>query len=158
MCIDTTKQTIDMQQIQNRRFMYNPRIGILVLGFQYAPKSPLLSSHADELAGVGFVKNYDEFVRGWIGTGRSYPNGVIHFAPCVDSRNISLFDKAFHTLEMFKENGALADTVIRGFGNRWEQPMSEILPMEQKPSVREQLQGKPKTKESKKQNNHQQER
>lgn len=158
MCIDTTKQTIDMQQIQNRRFMYNPRTGILVLGFQYAPKSHLLSSHADELAGAGITRDYDSFVRGWVGTGRNYPKGVIHFAPCVDSRNISLLDRAFHTLEMFKENGALADTVIRGFGNRWEQPMSEILPMEQKSSVRAQLQDKPKTKVTKKQNDHQQER
>lgn len=158
MCVDTSKQAIDMQQIQNRRFMYNPKTGILVLGVQYAPKSPLLSSHADELAGAGFVKDYDDFVRGWIGTGRSYPKGVIHFAPCVDSRNVDLFDRAFCTLEMFLENGALADTVIRGFGERWEQPMAEILPMEQKLSVREQLQSKPKTKANKKQNNYQQER
>lgn len=158
MCIDTTKQTIDMQQIQNRRFMYNPRTGILVLGFQYAPKSPLLSSHADELAEAGITKDYDEFVRGWIGTDRNYPKGVIHFAPCVDSRNMPLFDRAFSTLEMFRENGALADTVIRGFGKRWEQSMSDILPMEQKTSVRAQLQDKPKTKVNKKQINHQQER
>ncbi|MBQ8358457.1 MAG: hypothetical protein IJX37_00890, partial [Oscillospiraceae bacterium] len=70
MCIDTTQQSIDMQQIQNRRFLYNPRTGILVLGYQYAPRSPLLSSHADELAGAGITKDYDDFVRGWIGTGR----------------------------------------------------------------------------------------
>ena len=83
MCIDTARQTIDMQQIQNRRFLYNPRTGILVLGFQYAPKSPLLSSHADELAGAGITKDFDDYVRGWVGTGRSYPKGVIHFAPSV---------------------------------------------------------------------------
>lgn len=68
------------------------------------------------------------------------PKGVIHFAPCVDSRNISLFDRAFDTLEMFRENGALAGTVVRGFGSRWEQPLSAILTdlqkEEQKPSLR----------------------
>lgn len=53
MCVDTTRQSIDMQQIQNRRFMYNPKTGILVLGYQYEPKNLLLSSHADELAGAG---------------------------------------------------------------------------------------------------------
>lgn len=32
MRIDTRRQIIDMQQIDNRRFMYNPKTGILVLG------------------------------------------------------------------------------------------------------------------------------
>ena len=61
-------------------------------------------------------KDFDDFVRGWIGTSRSYPEGIIHFAPCVDERNIKLFERAFDTLEMFRENGALAGTVIRGIG------------------------------------------
>ena len=158
MCIDTTRQSIDMQQIQNRRFLYNPRTGILVLGYQYAPKSPLLSSHADELAGAGITKDYDDFVRGWIGTGRDYPKGVIHFAPSVDERCVSLFDRAFRTLEMFQKNGALADTAIRGFGKRWERPLSDILVMEQKISVREQLQKAPKASAARQKNDHQKER
>lgn len=107
MRIDTRMQMIDMQQIDNRRFMYNPKIGILVLGYQYATTSTLISSHANELADAGITKGYDDFVRGWIGTGGDYPKGVIHFAPCVDERNIKLFNQAFDTLEMFKENGAL---------------------------------------------------
>lgn len=32
MRIDTFTQTIDMQQIDNRRFLFNPRTGVLVLG------------------------------------------------------------------------------------------------------------------------------
>lgn len=72
---------------------------------------------------------------------------MIHFAPCVDERNTKLFDRAFDTLEMFRENGALAGTVIRGFGARWEQPLSAILTdlqeLEQKPSVKEQLKKTP---------------
>lgn len=127
MRIDTRMQMIDMQQIDNRRFMYNPKIGILVLGYQYATTSTLISSHANELADAGITKGYDDFVRGWIGTGGDYPKGVIHFAPCVDERNIKLFNQAFDTLEMFKENGALEGTVVRGFGERWEQPLSDIL-------------------------------
>lgn len=109
-----------MQQIDNRRFMYNPKTGILVLGYQYAATSILISSHANELTDAGIIKGYDDFVRGWIGTGGNYPVGVIHFAPSVDARNIELFDRAFDTLEMFKNNGALAGTVVRGFGERWE--------------------------------------
>lgn len=45
MCIDTSKQAIDIQQIHNRRFLYNPKTNMLVLGFQYAT-----SSHAVEIA------------------------------------------------------------------------------------------------------------
>ena len=93
MRIDTRRQMIDIQQIDNRRFMYNPKTGILVLGYQYAATSTMVSSHANELADAGITKGYDDFVRGWIGTGGDYPKGVIHFAPCVDKRNITLFDR-----------------------------------------------------------------
>lgn len=162
MRIDTGRQRIDMQQIDNRRFMYNPDTGLLVLGRQYAVTSLLDSSHAGELADAGITKDYDAFVRGWIGTGGDYPKGVIHFSPCVDQRYIRLFDQAFDTLEMFRENGALAGTVIRGFGERWEQPLSGIFTdmrePEQKPSVRRQLKKQPGSKATRQKTNHQQER
>lgn len=150
MRIDTRTQAIDMQQIDNRRFMFNPKTGVLVLGKQFGKTKGLPSSHAEELAAAGIIKDFDSFVRGWIGTGRNYPKGVIHFAPCVDSGNISLFDRAFDALEMFRENGALAGTVVRGFGSRWEQPLSAILTdlqkEEQKPSLRQQLRKTPEGK------------
>lgn len=150
MRINTRRQIIDIQQIDNRRFMYNPKTGILVLGYQYAATSTMVSSHANELADAGITKGYDDFVRGWIGTGGDYPKGVIHFAPCVDKRNITLFDRAFDTLKMFRENGALAGTMVRGFGSRWEQPLSAILTdlqkEEQKPSLRQQLRKTPEGK------------
>lgn len=153
---------IDMQQIDNRRFMYNPKIGILVLGYQYATTSTLISSHANELADAGITKGYDDFVRGWIGTGGDYPKGVLHFAPCVDERNIKLFNQAFDTLEMFKENGALEGTVVRGFGERWEQPLSDIFTdmrePGQKSSVRRQLKKQPEAKAGRQKLNYQQER
>ena len=153
---------IDMQQIDNRRFLYNPKTGILVLGYQYAAASTLVSSHANELADAGITKGYDDFVRGWIGTGGDYPKGVIHFAPCVDERNIKLFNQAFDTLEMFRENGALAGTVIRGFGERWEQPLSGIFTdmqePEQKSSVRKQLKKQPEAEASRQKPDHQRER
>lgn len=127
MRIDTRTQAIDMQQIGNRRFLFNPKTGVLVLGRQYQETSLVNASHAVELADAGITKDFDDFVRGWIGTGRNYPKGVIHFAPCVDSGNISLFDRAFDTLEMFRENGALAGTVVRGFGSRGNSPYLRSL-------------------------------
>lgn len=104
--------------------------------------------------GKGYSRNrdwkegtYDDYVRGWVGTSKEYPKGVIHFAPNVDERNITLFDRAFDTLEMFRENGAAAETVVRAFGKHWEQPLFSILNSmpepEHKPSVKEQLKQKP---------------
>lgn len=162
MRIDTRTQAVDMQQIDNRRFMFDPDTGILVLGRQYAVTSLMNSSHAVELADAGITEGFDKFVRGWIGTGGEYPKGVIHFAPCADTRNTRLFDRAFDTLEMFRENGALAGTVIRGFGNRWEQPLSAIFTdcrdTERKPSVREQLKKTPEGKAVRHKKENQQER
>ena len=34
MRIDTGTQAIDMQQIDNRRFLFNPKTGVLVLGLE----------------------------------------------------------------------------------------------------------------------------
>ena len=69
----------------------------------------------------------DVFVRGWIGTSKEYTDGVIHFAPSVSEKNITLFEKAFDTLEMFKNNGARKNTVVRGLGRAWEQPFSDLI-------------------------------
>lgn len=127
MKLDVAVQAFDMQDISNRRFMYNPKSGILVLGQQYGKTRGLPGSHADDLAQAGIRNGFDNFVRGWVGTGKSYPAGVIHFAPNVDAQNVSLFNRAFDTLEMFQRNGALPDTVVRGFGRQWEQALSEAL-------------------------------
>lgn len=161
MRIDTLTQAIDMQQIDNRRFLFNPRAGVLVLGRQYKETSLVNASHAVELAEAGITKDFDDFVRGWIGTGGDYPKGVIHFAPCVDERNTDLFGRAFDTLEMFRKNGALAQTVIRGFGKHWEQPLFSILTdwqEREKPSVRKQLENHSASNHKKQAKQKQQER
>lgn len=116
-----------MQQIKNRRFMFSPQTGELILGKQYKGRQ-LYKSHAEEHAESGATAPFDSFIRGWIGVGKEYPQGVIHFAPHIESRNAELFDRAFDTLEAFARNGAKGDTVIRGFGNQWEQPFRNIIP------------------------------
>lgn len=133
-----------MQQIKNRRFMYDPQTSTLVLGRQYGNVKGVPSSHAEELADAGITERYDDYVRGWVGTGKRYSNGVIHFAPCIDEQSsIARFERAIDTLEMFAKNGAVAGTIVRGFGRQWEQPLFAILTNvqlpEKKPSVREQL-------------------
>ena len=146
MLIDTKNQQFDMQRIDNRRFMFNPKTGVLLLGVQYKPSKKIYGSHAEDLANARIYCGFDDYVRGWVGTGKDYPHGVIHFAPNVD-RNVELYDRAFKTLEMFSQNGAEAQTVVRALGKRWEQPLFSVLTdLEQKPSICEQLKQKPEQK------------
>jgi hypothetical protein len=143
MLIDTTTQHFDMQAIENRRFMFNPDTGSLVLG-KYTPGN-ISYSHAEELGKSGVKEPYDDFIRGWVGTNaREYKDGVIHFAPHIDGENIAYFNKGFDTLLMFRENNANGNTVVRGFGKDWEQPLSKALDASschavRKPSVLGQL-------------------
>lgn len=125
--IDTKNVSFDMQEIENRRFMYSPQSGELIIGKQYKGNQ-LIASHAEEHGWVGAEAPFDSFIRGWIGTGRSYKDGVIHFAPPIDTHNIDHFNRGFSTLETFAVNGANSRTVIRGFGDRWEQPLSDLIP------------------------------
>ena len=64
MKLDVAAQAFDMQDISNRRFMYNPKTGILVLGQQYGKTRGLPGSHADDLAQAGIRNGFDDFVRG----------------------------------------------------------------------------------------------
>ena len=116
-----------MQAIQNRRFMFSPQTGELILGKQYR-SSTLVLSHAEEHGASGAKAPFDSFIRGWVGTGRSYKDGVIHFSPAINAHNTEQFDRAFSVLEMFSQNGANGKTVIRGFGDVWEQPLSDLVP------------------------------
>ena len=63
--IDTRSGAFDMQEIENRRFMYQPQTGTLILGRQYH-KSGMYGSHAEEYADSGASEPYDSFIRGWI--------------------------------------------------------------------------------------------
>ena len=98
MLIDTATKAFDIQEIDNRRFMYEPKTGVLIFGEQYWKVKGLPGSHAEDLAKAGITAGYDDHVRGWVGTGKEYPKGVVHFAPNVDERNITLLDLAFDTL------------------------------------------------------------
>ena len=132
MLIDTNRAAFDMQAIQNRRFMFSPQTGELILGKQYRG-STLFKSHAEEHGESGAKAPFDSFLRGWIGTGKDYKDGVIHFAPAIDAGNTKQFDRAFSTVEMFARNGANGKTVIRGFGDVWEQPLSDLIPERREP-------------------------
>lgn len=97
MLLDTRSMSFDMREIDNRRFMFSPQTGELILGRQYR-SGQLYKSHAEEHFDSGAKAPFDSFIRGWIGTGRDYPDGVIHFAPNIGTDNITAFDNAFSTL------------------------------------------------------------
>ena len=78
--IDTNTVSFDMQEIENRRFMYSPDSCELIIGEQYKGND-LIASHAEEHGKAGAKAPFDNFIRGWIGTGKGYKDGVIHFAP-----------------------------------------------------------------------------
>ena len=132
MLIDTNRVAFDIQAIQNRRFMFSPQTGELILGKQYRGNT-LVKSHAEEHGESGAKAPFDSFLRGWVGTGKDYKDGVIHFAPAIDAGNAEQFDRAFSTVEMFARNGANGKTVIRGFGDVWEQPLSDLIPERREP-------------------------
>ena len=124
--IDTKTNSFDMQEIENRRFMYSPDSCELIIGKQYKGNQ-LIASHAEEHGKAGVKAPFDSFIRGWIGTGKGYKDSVIHFAPPINTHNIDHFNRGFSTLEMFAANGANSRTIIRGFGDRWEQPLSDLI-------------------------------
>ncbi len=124
--LNAFRTDFSIMDIGNRRFMYCAPTGTLILGAEECGADISLS-HAQEHMLAGVDEPYDAFVRGWIGVGKRYKNGVIHFAPNVSTHS-PYFDAAFFALKMFKENGAIGKTVIRGFGDVWEQPLSRIFP------------------------------
>lgn len=130
---DLSKTHVDLSLIKNRRFMYHPN-GLLILGDENVAsctKKGLAKSHAVEYAEASALSRelppFDDFVRGWIGVGRSYKDGIIHFAPHIVTQNIDLFEKAFSFIETALQNGFSPRTVLRGFPGAWEQTVNDVF-------------------------------
>lgn len=117
----------DLQKIDNARFMFNPITNEMVVGGNDINRS----SHAEDHAKSGAQGKYDDFIKGWMGAGDDYPNGIIHFSPAVSSDRIKdadFFDKFYSTLDSFAENGANKDTIIRNGGFSGEKKFGEAYP------------------------------
>lgn len=125
MVVDVKWEIIDILRIDNRRFMYNPQTGILILGNEMYGKS-ICSSHAQEFYASKAEGHFDDYLRGWIGVSKNYPHGIIHFAPAV---SIEQFDRGFDTLLIFtKLEGINGDTFVRGFCSSPEVRLKDLLP------------------------------
>ena len=124
MVIDVKREIIDILQITNRRFMYNPQTGTLILGDEMYGKS-ICSSHSQEFYASKAEGRFDDYLRGWIGVSKSYPHGIVHFAPAV---SMEQFDCGFDALQMFARlEGVNEDTIVRGFCTMPEQRMGDLL-------------------------------
>ena len=66
MVVNVKRETIDVLQIANRRFMYNSPTGILILGDEMYGKT-ICSSHAQEFHASKAEGRFDDYLRGWIG-------------------------------------------------------------------------------------------
>lgn len=130
-CVNLAKEQIDLTQIINRRFMYHPD-GWLILGCDnVVSRKELLYSHAQEYheaTKICDLPGFDSFVRGWIGVGGEYKDGIVHFAPHIISDNIELFEKAFDFIEVVLAHGFTRKAILRGFPGAWEQPICNIIP------------------------------
>ena len=94
MVIDVRREIIDVLRVTNRRFMYDPQTGILLLGDETCGKS-IRSSHAQEFHESKAGGCFDDYLCGWISTSKQYPRGIVHFAPAVCMEQ---FDKTTGTL------------------------------------------------------------
>ena len=76
MVINVKWEIIDILQITNRRFMYNPQTGTLILGDEIYGKT-ICSSHSQEFHASRAEGCFDDYLRGWIGIeklpSRDYP-------------------------------------------------------------------------------------
>ena len=134
-CVDLNRTSIDLMLVENRRFMYcSP--GLLILGAEgTASGTQLLGSHAEEYHAASeqyALPPYDEFIRGWIGVGGGYRDGIIHFAPAIPAENIELFERAFDFIEAALDNGLSKNSVLRGFPGAWEQKIQDVIPEEER--------------------------
>lgn len=73
MVINIKQEIIDILQIANRRFMYNPKIGILILGDEMYGKN-ICSSHSQEFYVSKADGHFDDYLRGWIGVSKEDVN------------------------------------------------------------------------------------
>ena len=122
-------EQVDLKNVGNRRFMYNPKTGTLLLGDEDRIRNRRGhdGSHAEEFHDAGIQENFDDFVRGWLGyNSRQYRHGIIHFAPNICE---ATFDQGFDTLTAFADQLRIdGKTKILNFVKYGEQLMGDLLP------------------------------
>lgn len=89
MVVNVRREIIDVLRITNRRFMYDPQTGVLLLGDETYGKS-IRSSHAQEFHDSQAGGRFDDYLRGWVGISRRYRSqGILHPARNKAQRDIA---------------------------------------------------------------------
>lgn len=124
--LNTRTETFDINDIQNRRFMYSRKHHTLLLGDSESGLT-ITGSHAEEFKNSKAPGSFDDYIRGWIGYNESnYKSGIIHFAPEINNHSLH---EGISCLDYFlMAKGIGADTAIRGFKNIPETKMKDIMP------------------------------
>lgn len=96
----------------NRRFIYHAQHNVLVLGLGIHGDS----THAQEWHASNSTGVFDETVRGWVGCGGGYPQGIIHFAPQVMlDQGIERVDAAYALIDHLMALGLSNNTTLKNF-------------------------------------------
>lgn len=80
MVINVKWEIIDILQITNRRFMYNPQTGTLILGDEIYGKT-ICSSHSQEFHASRAEGCFDDYLRGWIAHRKATLTGLSILPP-----------------------------------------------------------------------------
>lgn len=112
--INLKKEKVDLSLIKNTRFMYNPKTKELILD-DY--NCGMIGTHSElYYKAKNTNKGFDDYIRGWIGFGGGYKNGIIHFAPPVDKTDYERIDAGLSFIEQMIKCGANDKIKIRNFG------------------------------------------
>ena len=119
----SVQRRFDFSSVDNRRFIFDPVSRRFVIGAQLPKSRSLVGSHAEDwFDATGSNRNFDRCIRGWIGTGGNYRNGVIHFAPPA-AHNLNTLD----CLSTLAKCGATKKTILRGFDST-ETKLGDAVP------------------------------
>jgi hypothetical protein len=123
----SVQRRFSLPEVSNRRFMFSPRTKKFVIGSVDGGSGA--GSHAAEYyAATGSNHAFDSHIRGWLGWGGSYRNGIIHFAPPIMPDDVLRLDQGMECLKLLATMGANGKTMVRGFPGAWEQKLDAIFP------------------------------
>lgn len=122
--LNLKKDKIDITKIKNARFLYNSNNKELILD----DDKNLDGSHAELYYNIKNTnKNFDNYIRGWIGFGGRYKNGIIHFAPPIDKNNYEDINAGIDFIEQMIKLGVSDKVKIRNFGYMGEIRYSDLI-------------------------------
>lgn len=111
--LNLNKDKIDITKIKNARFLYNPVKKELILD----DDNKLSGSHSELYFNIKNTNdNFDDYIRGFIGFGGNYRNGIIHFSPHIMKQDYEGINAGLSFIEQMIKMGATDKIKIRNLG------------------------------------------